>query len=266
MKIMHKISFKPIKKNIIYISLISLFIGWYQLDIIESLPVMDRSVDLLVINTFNNLDIFSIKFVFPILIWLFPQLFLVYMLGSLLSNDLKNRAVYLFTRTNNRSSWFFSITTSLFLNTLLYYFIQYLLIILIGIVKNYEIKNLFVIFLSLILLVLTNFLLLLIINIFNLFFNMTFIYNIVLSVYIFLILITGIIGEYAPQYIRLIVSFPFSHALITWHDISDINYLQKDSSFYISRFSIKDSLIYIFLLITLSLFITVKKIKKMDLI
>lgn len=265
-----KMFLNPIINNSLYIILMSLFIGWYQTRYLEGLASEYKSMKWFVLCSYGYLDAYSIKYVFPVFIWILSQLYLVYLLGNFIYQDVYKNAVYIFTRTNHRTLWFFSNISWLFIYVLFYYCIHFFINILMAIVKGFTLQNyqdLIVIGLTFLLQVFVSYLLVLMINVFTLLFQNTYAYVVVIAGYIFLIMLTGMLAEFSSRYLFIAEWFPFSHSILAWHDSYFIKELQNLFAIkYFDGFSIVQSFVYIIIFTFVVIYFAIKRFKNMDLI
>jgi len=250
-------------QNVIPIILLGLFITWYHT---EHLYFSDNpsSLRLMIFYTYHDLDMLSIKYIHPLLFWLLPLFFLLYLVGDYLDRHLSISAIYTFTRTSNRGHWIFKRILTLFLNVTLYYFILFSTSIIYGILGGKVIRakeDLVFIGLAFALKVVVSFLIVLAINGGSIFFPITSVYVSILLFHVFSLILTGFFGEYSREALGIVKYFPATLDVMNWYDSMTIaNDLPIDGM----------NIIFVSLYLVISIGIItaliLRKIKRMDIL
>ncbi|MDO6657183.1 hypothetical protein [Anaerobacillus sp. 1_MG-2023] len=265
---LRKIAHNQVFKNLLFTIGLSVISSWYYIGYANAVSSETSSIGMLIFLTYSSLEFSSIKHVIPVLIWMLPQFFLVYILGQSINNSFRNNAKYIFTRTNNRTKWLMKNVNQLFLNNFLFFIVHFSVVILMGYLNGMLIKTsygLLIIGVVFFLQVSVSYLLLLVINISSLFFNLTYSYAVILSLHIFSIMIIGIIGELTPQYLVLCKWLPVSHIFLAWHDLKMIEDFQSILTInYIQRFDLIFSIGYLLVCYLVIIWISIARIKKID--
>lgn len=110
------------KKLFLFAIFISLGIGLYKINMLQLIEC--KSFSCLLFESYGNLDISGVKYLFPVLIWILPQVILVNQFGNYIEKDLSQNAAIIFTRTYKKKDWFIGKIATLFIYVVLYYIIQ----------------------------------------------------------------------------------------------------------------------------------------------
>lgn len=228
-----------------------------------------KSLEYILIMSYGYLDINTIKYVIPVLFWMAPQIFLLYFLGDYISKNLSQNAVYIFTRTDQRKTWFIAKIITLFLYVLFYYTIQILVACFVGSVLGYEILNLnegiSLILGELALQVLLNYMIILLINVLSLQIDVIFSSVLVLVGNASCLFFSQFINEFFNGMVGIVKWMPFTQGILAWHaDVAAVAGVQGLSSFQVSDFSIGFSIVYMGVVSIVCILLGIRKIKKMD--
>ena len=119
------INYSLLLKLLLAGALLSLFLGLYHH---QALVSFLHSLECLFFLSYGEVSITEIKFLFPLLLWLLPQVVLFYFIGSELGTDLERNAVYIFTRSQQRKEWLLAKSLTLFIYILVYFSVQFLVL------------------------------------------------------------------------------------------------------------------------------------------
>lgn len=256
-------------KSIPLIVLVSLFISLFNISELTKYNIPNLNSSHLIVFSYGYLDPSSIKQLIPVIIWISPQLLLIYLLGGSIYNNLQNKIIYTFTRTNKRIKWFFNQSNYLFINVFLFYLINFLITILVGSLNNIEIitKNVLIILIVLLIQVFGSYLLLLFINMLSLYFKISYSYVAVLSLTLFLIMFSGLIFEFSRSHIKFIKWLPTSQSFISWHNLYLVHDFQNLIHIdYLEGFKLNFTFSYYFIFYLIIMSFSMRKINKMDII
>ncbi len=266
---------RVIKNNQIFkssaiILLSSFFISIYNISQLTNYKISNFSLSHFIIYNYGYLNPLSIDSLIPVIIWIFPLLLLIYFLGDSIYDSIFNKSIYVFTRTDKRMKWFLKQSIKLFFNVFFFYVLYFFATILVGFINN-----LHVITLSDVLVILNIFLhhvfgsyiLLLLITLFSFYIKIGYSYITVLSMYIFLLMITGIIYEYLPSYITVIKWLPTTQFLFIWHEDSLLNDF-RNALFVnsLEGFDYIFSFIYYSIFLLLIMVFSLRKVNKIDIL
>lgn len=224
---------KKLVRSCLIVILASMFISYFYFDSLSSynsfFDISRFNMRELFLYAYGNLDPGSVKLLFPLILFLYPLLLLVYYLGEDMQNFYRTNAKYVFIRTQNRTSWSIMNLIRLFVNTILFYLFQDFGTLLVGLIKGLQIslpdvQAGWIIFATQ---VVSSFFLLLVINLFALFIKVTYSYVIVFSLCFFSFASTGMIYEYAPDFFPFVKWLPTSQFILGWHDLSKIQDFQS---------------------------------------
>src|SRR5699024_8212299 len=183
--------------------------------------------------TYSSIDITSIDKLVSVIFFMLPQVLLVYMLGSSLYVNFKKNTIYVFTRTNSKVQWLLKQLGSLLGNVVLFYIVQFIIIMMISMIRGYhffslnDVKVMCIVFLFQ---VLFGFLLVLLTNFLSFFIHITYSIVIVLFGYIFLMTTAGLIHTYFEKLEGMIKWFPTSQNILVWHDSEFLSIIHIMSS------------------------------------
>ncbi|MDD5622214.1 MAG: hypothetical protein PHQ09_03490 [Actinomycetota bacterium] len=208
-----------------------------------------KYLESLFLLSFGHLGLDDI-IIIMILLWITPQLFLIWILRDCISSELDASAAYIFTRTKKRSGWLLSKLLFLFIINLLYWLIQFTVLYLIGIITGFGFYNIqegiLLIFRQYVLMVLLSYFYILIVNILSLKSNVIIGFFTAVSINIISILISPFFYKYLEKGPVLIKLLPSSQAIVTWHDsITGFSNKLGLFEFRLSGFSIIYSLVYL---------------------
>lgn len=210
----------------------------------------NRILESLFLFSYGQLNIEHIKYVAPILLWILPQAFLMYILGDYISVNFNRNACYIFTRTSNRKKWFLLKLLSLFCYVIIFYLMQFITVLGVAGIFGFKIHNyttgLPLILAEYLLIVLVNYWLILFANIFSLTMNAVYSYCLTIAVNLFSILTSGVIYELHKERLSLIMLLPSAQGILAWHDITYLfmSYPQL-FNIQISGFSLGYSILYL---------------------
>lgn len=240
------ISSHMVKLNVLYYSndIKDLYLGYFSY-----LPIGPR------------LEI--IDFIIPIV----HIVFVVYMFSGYILDDIKEKGVIIFTRTDKKEKWILSKYINILLDLIVYFAIQFILFFILGklnnmnVIESYEFVN--VISTLFVMQVLISYLLIVLSNTVSLFSN---------SIYGYLVSTIGILANITVldtlynNNFNIIKYLPFSQHLILFNDLSFINRTILLFNFEIKGYNLATNIIIEILLLCTLLYISVRRIKKMDIL
>lgn len=97
--------------------------------------------ELFLVQTLGILDVATISWIIPVLLWLLPMIVIQYYLGDYISRKLDNHAVYLFTRTSKRGQWFIGECYNVIKYILFFQLIEIAAVVSVGIVIGVHIED-----------------------------------------------------------------------------------------------------------------------------
>ncbi|MCB2360025.1 hypothetical protein [Clostridium estertheticum] len=217
---------ESLRKYLITGILIALFLTYYNIKLVTGLE--KSSIELLLVYNYGYLELSSIKYLIPIILWSIPQMYLIYSLKDTIASSLYRNSVYIFTRTNKRSFWILKEFKILFFHIIFYYGVQFITVISMGYIlglKFYPInKSLFIILILFILVCLTNYILILTINVLALKISLTYSFCIGILINICSVFSMGFINEVYPKWLSIIKIIPSSQSIINWHTNSLVGF------------------------------------------
>ncbi|WKV09332.1 hypothetical protein Q2T46_02425 [Thermoanaerobacterium sp. CMT5567-10] len=227
---------------------LAFFLGIYYLNMIRSYGF--DTLEGLLLLSYGFLEIESIIYVVPVIIWILPQIHLTYLLKDYISDSIETSGAYIFTRTKKKYRWMLGRVLELFCNVAMYYFVQFTFVALIGIIKGLSPSRgyigLTIIFTEFVLVCLLNFFYVALINIGALRMKVTYSYFFTIFLNIFLILFAGFLYQFDASKIYLIKYLPPSQGILTWHSFGDIaDKYQEAFRFTVQNFSPLFSAIYL---------------------
>ncbi|MFD2368748.1 hypothetical protein ACFSO0_01850 [Brevibacillus sp. GCM10020057] len=222
----------------------------------------------LIVSAYGILQVEKVRSITPLVAWIAPQIVCIYMLGNLLSESIRQNAVYIFTRTKARKTWLFSQMLTLFFYIAIYTGVQFLVVLLAGyasgLVTGSDTHS--AVLNALVLLVLQNFLFVATVNIISLFVSAIQSTVIFLSAHVGGIVLAWAIHEFTPEYSKAIAYFPFTQGIYSWH--SDSLLMARSlfgEPFRLSDYSVVFSLGYMFVLTAAVVLLGAYQLEKMDL-
>lgn len=230
----------------------------------------DNSLEYLFLFSYGHVDLQGVQDLIPVFFWIAPQLILLYFLGNYISVHLEQNAVYIFTRTHQRSTWLLAKVFTLCLYVLIYYFIQFITLWIVASSFGFQMNDpqggIPLILEEFTLLVLLNILILLMVNILSLKISSLLAYTIVTGGNIASLFFSYFLNEYQVG-VGLIKWFPFTQGILSWHSqIPSSLTRHLPNLFYLQDFSILFSTLYLVISSAILLVIGVKMLEKMDLI
>ncbi|MDD3314628.1 MAG: DUF2705 family protein [Syntrophaceticus sp.] len=245
--------------------LIAIFLGFYYSQFAEMYQF--KSLELMLILAYGNLYIEEIVFIVPVFLWMVPLIVIIFFLGDYIHRNFDQNAAYIFTRTARRSLWLIGQAVNLFLYILIYYIFQIAVFCVVSTVLGFSMFSwdvgIMLIVSELALLVLSNYMIVLLINVLSLFkLNSLFCVAITLTTNIVCIFLSAILYKFYTKNIAIIKWLPFTQGILTWH--SGISSVADFFPFNIPHFSILFSIVYLIIICLLLLFCGVCKIEKMD--
>lgn len=249
-----------------FIILVSVLLGIYQIKMFKQYNHVDINLAHYIIYSFgyieNTLDLINVS------LWIFPIIFLIYLLGNTVNDFFKKQAVYIFTRTEKRSIWYIKESIHLLLNVILFYIIYFSGNLLIGIMGQLPIStktDILMIIHVLFIHIFGSYILLLFINLFSFYYQIQYAYLVTLIILFFSIMLSGMILEYFSNFIFIVKWLPSSQFLTSWHDHSFLMALQESMAIHlIEGFSFSFTYGYFLTFYFIIMVISIYKIKNLD--
>lgn len=262
------INYSLLVKLLLAGALLALFLGFYHRQTLD--PFSCISLECLFFLAYGDVKITAIRYIFPLLFWLLPQVVLFYFIGSELGTDLERNAVYIFTRTQQRKTWFLAKFLTLSLYILLYFSVQFLVLWIVAGISEIHLtdqpQGINLILSELSLLVLLNVMMLSLMNFLTLITNQITAYTAVFASNIGSLFLSAFLYE-STWGIPIIQWLPFTQGILSWHPNipARINpMLLQDLP--LPQFTIPFSLLYLVVLTILFVILGMQRIEKMDLL
>ena len=230
----------------------------FQIDSLEAIFIFSY-------NILGIADLLSRVHIF--LLWFFPLLYVLYRFGTVVSNDLNHRGSMIFTRTTQRNRWFVNLSVNIWIAILVFYGIQYLLMICMGLIVGYASTaiSFLIIFSQFILTTLFAYSLALLMNILSLSLDSIYSLFIVIFVNIGSILLTFfLLNLQSFSRYWIIKLFPTTQSMIIFHTDDWLPQLYMLG--YFGKFPVVSSFLYLIILILILNVLGIKKIKTMDIL
>lgn len=223
----------------------------------------------LFIAGYGILYVEHIKYITPILTWIIPQVLLIYLLGNFLSECIHQNAVYIFTRSNKRKSWLLTQVSTLFVYVFSYSIVQFIVLLLIGYINNIKFPENYSqvesILLSMILVVMQNFIIILFINILSLYVSATNSIATFMFLHLGCIVLVWFINEFTPNLNSIINFVPFTQGIYSWHSDSVVLASKiLEDGFRLSNYSLYFSIGYMIVFILIIIILGAKKLERID--
>lgn len=220
-------------------------------------------------NILEYLNIHEIKYVFPVLIWLFPMLILTYFLSDYIGTDVREKGSIIFTRTNSRGKWFSKKCGSLIFYILSFYLIYILMLILIwslmGTGFNGE-NTTSVIKLS-VLNILFGIMTIVVMNVLSLFIKPTYSMIAVLLVYMVNTFFVSWAVEHNDNVLPIVKYTLTAQGMYLWHsDVALPGGIEFQNFMHLQGFGITGSVLAIIVIISIAYFMGFTKIREMDIL
>ena len=261
-KMMHG-AFKSFLFGIGLIAIIGIY-NAYTCTMFES-----KNLESLLLLSFGHLELG--KEIFPVLFWIAPQLYLIWILRDCISSELNANAAYIFTRTGKRAGWLLSKLLFLLILNLLYWLIQFTVLYVVGSIAGFGFYNIQegiqLIFRQYMLMAMLSYFYILVANILSLKSNVIIGYFVAVFINIFSIFISSFFYKYLEKGPTLIKFLPSSQAIITWHDsISGFPNKLGLFKFRLSGFSVMYSIVYLIIFCLIFIIYGCYSIEHMDIV
>lgn len=263
------------KQNPVYIHRFEIiiaagFTGFYASRFFRTFEETVR-LDLFFVYAFGSLDIRAANHLIAVVLWMLPELLLIYVLGSSLYHAFQQNAVYIFTRTKKRSLWLGKHCIRLLGNVCIYYlfYIATTLLTVLMFVRSYSftIGDFSIIIIIFFLKVLSGGLLVLFTNLLSFFVKETFACILVIFIDIFLLFLSGLIHQYFTNMIGLIKWFPSVQSILTWHMFFPVQeWGLSVFSFTLEEWTLTFSFIYLVTCYMIVLIFFIRFVRKMDIL
>ena len=228
------------------------------------------SLEYMYIISYGGLFTFDIEHnIFGFFKILVPHILLIYLLAYYMYNDFKICSVYVFTRSNKRKHWFIKKYFSLLFITAVYYFVQFLIVFLIGTIYKFRPESIklftLIVTTDFILLTLTGFLLVISTNLLSFKLGTNFAYlSLIIADGAMIMLPAALHGVLDNLIIKLL---PTSNGMLIWHSDNFLRLFSQKLGFeFIEGFSVLFSIIYILILLAAIFFIGIRFIEILDVI
>lgn len=250
----------------------TLILGWIIIYISShmiKLNILNYSNDIkdLYLGYFSYLPIEPKLEIIDFVIQIAHIIFVIYMFSGYILDDIKEKGVIIFTRTDKKEKWILSKYINILLELIIYFTIQFTLFFILAklnnmsIIKIDEFVN--VIITLFIVQVLSSYILIVLSNTVSLFSNS--IYGYISSAICIIANITLLDGIYKNNF-TIIKYLPFSQHLVLFNDLSFINRNILSFKFEIKGYNLATNIMIESVLICILLYISVRRIKKMDIL
>lgn len=204
------------------------------------------------------------KMVMEILLATINVIYTVYIFFSNIYTYIFEKGIYIFTRTKNINKLIIKEYLKVGKNLLIYYIFQILIFNIFIISMGVEVSNIYnyilYTILSLLSIWLGTYILIILASLVSLYFNEIVGFIVSISLFVTNIIGLNILHNYSKlDYIRY---FPFTQYLITLHDEIFIN--RNFFDIYVSGYKFIYSLIYIAIIMLIIIFLSIRRIKKID--
>ncbi|WP_054949330.1 DUF2705 family protein [Numidum massiliense] len=213
------LEFAILRKLLIAATLLAVFFSLYN-SRLATIHACD-TIQCLFVLAYGDLNIEAIKYVIPVIFWLVPQIVLLYLLGDYITRDLEQHAVYIFTRTERRTSWLLAKLVNVWLFVCFYFAVLLLVTAVVGTIFGFRLAigapDIALIVYEYALLVLLNVMNLFLINLLSLKINVTFSTVSVLAVNIGCLFCAQWLYEFYPDRLAIVQWLPFTQGILSWH-------------------------------------------------
>jgi len=248
---------------------ISIIIGMYAINLMR----IENNTSLEILYIIGYGGLFSFDFdsnIFGFLRVLVPQFLLVFLLAEYMYSDFKICSVYVFTRANRRHSWFLKKFFSLLIITLVYYVVQFVILLVMGVLSGFspERFDVFVrvVISSLVLHVLIAFILVCVANLLSLKVGINFGYMCVIIFNTVMIMTPSVTYGLFDNSI-IIKILPGSNGMLLGHSDNFVKVISDKFGFdTLEGFSVSFSIIYLITIIIVLFYIGSKLIEYLDII
>ena len=250
----------------------TLILGWiiiYVSSHMAKLNVLYYSNDIkdLYLGYFSYLPIGPRLEIIDLIISIVHIVFVTYMFSGYILDDIKEKGVIIFTRTDKKEKWIISKYINILLKLIIYFTIQFTIFFILGRLNNMSIikfdEFISVIITLFIVQVLSSYLLIVLSNTVSLFSNS--IYGYLFSIISIIANITLLDGIYKNNF-TIIKYLPFSQHLVLFNDLSFINRNILLFNFEIKGYNLATNIMIESVLLCALLYISVRRIKKMDIL
>lgn len=227
-----------------------------------------KGIDFFVTMTFQNINVDSIKYIIPVLIWLVPHFIIFHILSMSVEQDMENTFIYVFTRSGIRTKWLVYKLISFMVYVFIYYVLQYITAILMYFFMTGSTlcTSINAILQSFILCLVFSYTIILSVNIISLKIPVIYGYCISMSVIILSIFIAGYSYNVKSQTVTgLLKVLPSSNFVFTWHDDLPDGF-STISAFHLRGFTVFDSILYFTLICTVLIIIGMHVIRRKDIL
>ncbi len=229
-------------------------------------PNIEVSFNDFYVKTLGYLDIYSIKHVYPVIIWIFPIIILGYFLSDYMIFDIKTRGSIIFTRTEKRGQWFLHRTLDISGYIALFYIIYSITEVAIGRIFIEKVDLFFVFSLTLL-----NFLFafgtIFLVNVMSLFINSQYAFWGLLTLYMMNVLHAGFIVESPDMNLNIIRYMPAASGIFIWHESKLLKAGGMfENTIYLEGFLLQESIIALIILVVLTYILGRFKIVKKDIL
>lgn len=251
----------------------SIIFGWliiYITSYMIKATVIYNSNDIkdLYLGYFSYLPIGQRVGVIDLIVPIVHIIFVTYLFSGYILDDIKEKGVVIFTRTDKKERWILEEYIKIFIRLNLYFLVQFGLFFILGITNNLHIINvrefISVILTLFIVQVLSSYVLIIVSNIVSLYSNS--IYGYLVSV-IGLCANMGILNElYINRKMDIIKYLPFTQHLIL---LDELNFISRNISLFdikIEGYNLVTNIIVYLLILTMLMFVSIRKIKTLDIL
>lgn len=195
-------------------------------------------------------------------------LFVVYIFSGYVSNNIKEKGAIIFTRTDKKERWILEEYIKIFIRVNLYFLVQFVLFFILGIINNMYIVNMqefiSVVLVLFIVQVFSSYVLIVLSNTISLYSNN--IYGYSTSVIGFCANIVMLNELYTTEGSWMIKYSPFTQHLILLNELKFINRNISLFNMKIQNYSILTNLMFYLIILTILIYISIKRMKTVDIL
>ena len=252
-------------KKYCYIIIISIIIAIYSYNYLSIYENQDMETFFIV--SFGNIIPFGSFNILHIIVVLLPVLVQLYLFSDILSSDFQIISVYVFTRLNCRAKWLFNKYLIIFLCIIVSYILQFITIIIFGLISGLSISSfnnlIYLMIILFIILTLSSMIYLTICNLLALKIKQHLSFFAIWGAYCFFLLISTNLKNLLDNWV--IKLLPTSQFILAWHDDRILNQFYNGMFVYkIDGFSLTFSYIYIIIILVITLIIGMFYIEKLE--
>ena len=195
-------------------------------------------------------------------------IFTLYIFATFVSDEIKNKAIYIFTRTQRKDIWMIKVYGRILYELVIYYFVSFIFVIIGSYILGFQIFSIEsfsdLIIPAILMNILTIYSLALVINTISMYTDNILAFVVGVFIYVTNILLARLASDLGN--IDIIKFIPFSKNLVTITDLQGINRGIEEFSLYINGHTIYFDLVVLGVIIGVLIKISITRIKKMEFI